>query len=328
MEMVALEPDFITRLQGASTWRVYLSGEIDGRAPEQLERLVNEHSVPWGSNLYIHSGGGGAVSGMALGRVIRKYGLTTHVGRQGKQTTYLQETDDGFCMSAAALAFLGGIWRYVDGESRYGVHQFTGLASADEAQRLSTEIVDYIRSMGVSTELFTYAAETPADDILELPHATLRRLNVANHGYDPVEWSVESIDVGVYLKGQRDTVIGVQKFILFFPPGQPVGLHAIFQGGQNAETIMGMQTERLAIDDEYISLSERRIERVNDNTWINGIYALSNDIIDKLKTAKQVGYVLQFSDEAPMFCGFDGFSFEGGAALLPGLLTMHAASNS
>ena len=305
---------------------MYLSGEIDGRAPEELERLVNERSVPCGSSLYIHSGGGSAASGMALGRVIRKFGLTTHVGRQGKQTTYLQETDAGFCMSAAALAFLGGLWRYVDGECRYGVHQFTGLASGDEAQRFSAEIVDYIRSMGASTELFTYAAETPADDILELPHATLRRLNVANFGYDPVEWSVESIDIGVYLKGQRDTVIGVQKFILFFPPGRPVGLHAIFQGGQNAETIMSMQTERLAIDDEYISLSERRIKRVNDNTWINGIYALSDDIVEKLKTAKQVGYLLQVSDEAPMFYGFDSFSFEDGAARLPGLLIMHGAS--
>jgi len=327
MEMVALEPDFITRLQGVSTWKVYLSGEIDTRAPEQLERLVNEQSVPWGSDLYIHSGGGSAASGMALGRVIRKYGLATHVGRQGKKTTYLQETDDGFCMSAAALAFLGGIWRYVDSKSRYGVHQFTGLATEDEIQRFSAEIVDYIKSMGVSTELFTYAAETPVDDVLELPHATLHRLNVANYGYDPVEWSVESIDVGIYLKGQRDTVIGVQKFILFFPPGQPVGLHAIFQGGQNAEMIMAMQTERLAIDGEYISLAERRINRENDNSWINGTYALSNDIVDKLKTAKQVGYLLQFSDEAPMFCGFDGFPFEGGAARLPGLLTMHAASS-
>src|SRR5262245_19479004 len=129
MEMVALEPDFITRLQGVSTWRVYLSGDIGARAPEQLERLLNEHSVPCGSDLYIHSGGGSAASGMALGRVIRNFGLTTHVGRQGKQTTYLQETDDGFCMSAAALAFLGGIWRYVDGKSQYGVHQFAGLAT-------------------------------------------------------------------------------------------------------------------------------------------------------------------------------------------------------
>ena len=326
MEMVALEPDFITRLQGASTWRVYLSGEIDGSAPEQLERLVNEHSVPWGSDLYIHSGGGSAASGMALGRVIRKYGLTTHVGRQGRQTTYLQETDDGYCMSAAALAFLGGVWRYVDGKSRYGVHQFTGLASEHEAQKLSAEIVDYVGSMGVSTALFTYSAETAADDILELPHETLRRLNVANHGHDPVEWSVESIDVGVYLRGQRDTVLGVQKFILFFPPGLPVVMHAIFQGGQNAETIMGMQTERLAIDDEYISLSARRIRRVNDNTWINGIYELSNDIVEKLKTAKSVGYLLQFSDGAPTFCGFYGFSFEGGAARLSGLLALHAAS--
>ena len=229
-------------------------------------------------------------------------------------------------MSAAALAFMGGIWRYVDDGSQYGVHQFTGLTSGYESQKFSAEIVDYIRSMGVNTDVFTYAAETPADDILELPHATLRRLNVANHGYDPVEWSVESIDVGVYLKGQRATVIGVQKFIIFFPPKEPVTLHAIFQGGENAEMIMSTPTERLEIDGEYVSLSEQRLARVNNDGWINGTYALSSDIVERLKTAKRVGYVLQMADDAPMFFGFDHFPFEGGASRLPGLLAMHAAS--
>jgi hypothetical protein len=92
-------------------------------------------------------------------------------------------------MSAAALAFLGGEFRFVGATSKYGVHRFTlGQPSArgiEDAQVLSASVVEYIRSMDVDTELFSIASDCPADDILELPPGTMKRLNVVNNGIKP-----------------------------------------------------------------------------------------------------------------------------------------------
>jgi len=53
------------------------------------------------------------IGGMNLGRVIRAHGLITHVGQKGPMADGFQHTVEGHCMSAAALASLGGEFRYV-----------------------------------------------------------------------------------------------------------------------------------------------------------------------------------------------------------------------
>ena len=177
--------------------------------------------------------------------------------------------------------------------------------------------------MEIDTELFSIASDCAADDILELPIETMKRLNVINNGIKPARWTIESIERALYLKGERDTLYGIQKFLLVLPSQGRMYIHFIFDGGKNAEQIMSMDSDRLSIDDELIPLHELRIRRVNDFGRINLIYQVTPEILTKLSSAKQIGCLLQFLPDAPMFFGYDQFPFDGGAAKMPGLLDVY-----
>jgi hypothetical protein len=327
MQFEALPPDFGAFLRGGSSWNIFATGTVDLHDGEKLERLLIERSIPSGSDLCIHSGGGSLIGGMNLGRVIRAHGLNTRVAEKGSFEDGFQLTDDGYCMSAAALAFLGGEFRFIRSGSRYGVHRFTlGESSArgiDDAQILSASVVEYVRSMEVDTEFFSIASECPADDILELPHETMKRLNVVNGGIKLTKWTVESIEGALYLKGERDTIYGMQKFLLIFPSKGRMYIHIIFDGGQNAEEIMNMWSDHLLIDGELIPLHDLRVSRFNDHGRINLTYRITREILTKFGNASSIGYYLQHSAEAAVFVGYDSFPFDDARAKLPGLLGVY-----
>jgi len=320
----ALPPDMVTILRGGWGWGIYATGEVDLKDGETLELLLAEHRIPDGSELFIDSSGGSLVGGMDLGRVIRAHGLITHVGKKGPRERDFQHTLDGECMSAAALAFLGGEFRFVSGKSKYGVHRFalndTSPRAVDDAQVLAASVVEYIRSMDVDVELFSLASDVASDDIFDVPPDTMKRLSVVNNGIKAAKWTIESYDGMLYLKGERDTIYGMQKFMLVFPSKGNMFFYVIFGGDKDDELILLMEVDQLAIDDEIIPLHELRISRFNDNGLINATYRMTPEILGKLRTAKSIGYHLQFSTLAAMFVGFDSFPFEEGAAKLAGLV--------
>jgi hypothetical protein len=327
MDFEATPPDLGTLLFGGSSWDIFATGEVDLRAGEKLEQLLAERSIPNGSELHIDSPGGSLIGGMNLGRVIRSHNLITYVAKKGKSEGGFQKTEDGCCMSAAALAFLGGEFRFVADASKYGVHRFTlGEPSArgiDEAQMLSASVVEYILSMGVDAQLFSIASDCPADEILELPTATMKRLSVINNGLKPAKWTIESLEGVLYLKGERDTIYGIQKFLLILPSREKMYFHIIFDGGHTTEDIMQMDTDHLSIDGQLVALRELRIQRVNDHNRINLMYYMTPEILIKLRTAKRIGFYLQHLPDAATFVGYDSFPFEEGAAKLPGLLDVY-----
>jgi hypothetical protein len=324
MYFEALPPDMVTILRGGWGWDIFATGEVDLKDGETLELLLAEQRIPDGSELYIDSTGGSLIGGMNLGRVIRAHGLITHVGKKGTRERDFQNTLEGECMSAAALAFLGGEFRFVSGKSKYGVHRFAlndpSASAADDAQVLAASVVEYIRSMDVDVELFSLASDFPSDDIFEVPPDTLKRLNVVNGGIKVAKWTIESYDGMLYLKGERDTIYGIQKFMLVFPSKGNMFFYVIFGGGKDAESILLMETDQLSIDGEIIPLRELRVSRVDDNGLINAMYQVTPEILTKLRTAKSIGYLLQHSTLAAMFVGFDHFPFQDGAAKLAGLI--------
>ena len=317
-----LPPDMVTKLRGGWGWDIYATGEVELHDGETLESLLAD--TPSASELFIDSSGGSLVGGMNLGRVIRAHGLITNVGKKGSREGGFQRTLEGECMSAAALAFLGGEFRYVSDKSKYGVHRFalndTSPRAADQAQVLAASVIEYIRSMDVDIELFSLASDCPSDDILEVPPETMQRLNVVNNGVKAAKWTIESYDSMLYLKGERDTIYGIQKFMLVFPSKGNMFLHMIFDGGRDAESFLLMETDELSIDQESIALHELRVSRFIANGLINAEYAITPDILGKLRAAKSIGYHLRHSTEAPMFVGFDGLPFKEGAAKLAGLI--------
>jgi hypothetical protein len=318
-------PDLVTKLMGSSAWRIFASGEIDVDAGERFASFVAKERIPFGSDLDLHTNGGSLIGGMSLGRVIREYIFTTHVGQKGALKDEFQHIENGVCMSACAIAFLGGKHRFVSGESKYGVHRFTlnddGVSQIDLAQQLSASVVDYIGEMGVDPKLFTIASETPSDDILVLPKETLNSLNITTNGRSRPIWTIESIEDALYLKGERETVYGMNKYLIVFPAKGSAYIHVIFDGGQNAETAMMMEADSLVFDREMVTAEELRVSRVNDYGRINATYLLTSELLVKMLRAKTVGLCLQFTSGAPIFLGFNDLPFEEGAAKLPGLLS-------
>jgi hypothetical protein len=327
MDFEEVPPDLGALLRGGWGWKLFARGEIKASTGEDFQNFLMQNNVPRGSELFLNSNGGSLIGGVALGRVIRQNMLITHVGKKGKFEDGLQSWEPGDCMSACAVAFLGGEYRFIMNGSKFGVHRFTfeGREQRDfeSAQQLSASLIEYLREMQIDSELFSLASETPNDEILILPNETLTRLNVINNGQKKVKWTIESIQGGLYLKGERETIYGMQKFLIVFPSKDKMYLYIIFDAGRSAGDAMRMDVDRLVIDDELLPLKAFRVSRIDDHGLINSTYLMPPGVLEKLYQAKMVGLCLQFSEDAPVFLGFDNLPFTEGAAKLPGLLALY-----
>jgi hypothetical protein len=309
------------KLMGDHAWRIYAAGEIDADAGRRLEALIAEKNIPTNSLLYLHSPGGNLLGGMELGRVIRKYLLNSSIGK----LNITSKTEAGYCYSACALAFLGGEYRYLPAGSIYGVHRFflekRSSADADVAQIISAAIVEYVKSMGVDTKVFALASQAGSSQVVTPSKETLLALNVINNGRKTAEWTIESLAGVIYLKGQQETFIGMNKFLITCPARGPMELRAIYDAGQNTQEVMTWSTNWLFFDGNQKEIKNELIKKLVVNGWINLIYLFDSVLKKTISGAKNtVGVGLSPTAESVVFNGFDSMPFQGGAAKLPGFL--------
>src|SRR5438046_1718365 len=83
LSMKVLQLDSVARLL-AGSWVVYLDGVIDHDAVKRLENEINTRDIK-GASVYLNSPGGNLLAGMGLGRLFRKFGFSTHVGKWGSK---------------------------------------------------------------------------------------------------------------------------------------------------------------------------------------------------------------------------------------------------
>jgi hypothetical protein len=324
----AVEPpnEAVSALMGDFRWQIYASGEIDADAGKRLDALIQARKIIDGSLMVIDSPGGNLLGGIELGRTIRKHNLTIQVGQKR------EKVQPGFCVSACALAFLGGRYRYLGNGSVYGVHRFffdkPMPNESDLTQVLSAAVVAYIKEMGVSTELFSIATRAGRDRAVTLAEPELLRLGVINNGRGSVAWTIESFEGGIYLKGQRETVNGINKLLIVCPSDGKPFLHFIFDAGVQGDVIMRMSADSLVVDGQYIPIENYRIERKIINGWVNAMYGVDGNLMTRIATAKNVGLALQGTRSAPVFAGFEDLPMSEGAAKLPGLLSVCVKPNA
>jgi len=323
MTFEAYPPDpKVVHLSG-NAWTINASGSIDTDAGKRLERLLNDKRVPGHSMVFLDSPGGDPAGAMRLGRIIRKRNLETYVGQQRRNSS---EIKAGKCFSACALAFLGGDYRYLPDGSQYGVHRFSvskgSTGDLGAAQVAWAAITEYIRSMDVDTKLFSIAAQTHERDIAVLPRAVLEHLNVINNGIKKTEWSIETLGPGMYLKGQRETVDGMGKFMLLCPPSRELTLQLIFDPQGRADEAMKLPAQALLIDGKPFFIERYAIYRSIVNGWINAVYSVDDEMLRLIQDAKTVGFALSRAKEDPLFLGFDGMPMSGALSKLPGFLAV------
>jgi hypothetical protein len=323
------DPQFV--IVTGNAWNIYAEGVIDADAPKRAEQLIEQLHIPPNSFVYLNSPGGNLYAGMELGRVFRKSGFSTSVGKQSGP----RSPSAGVCLSACTLTFLGGRFRFLPAESTYGVHRFflTGsvagsVAPADAlaaGQIFSADILQYIREMGADPELLNEMTRAGSDEINVLPKSRLKELSVVNDGEGKTTWTVESKGNPVsmlYLKGERDTWLGLNKFLLYCDPSGKKVLVAIFDPQGRGDEVMAMHANSIMVDDQVIHLSDKMMIGPTMSNDLVVTYVILNDgIVERLRSASSVGISFQYSYEAPAFLGFQAMDFTGGRDQFVGLLS-------
>lgn len=129
---------------------IYIDGEITPALPRQLAASLASNSIERGT-IYLNSIGGDLQAGLELGEFIRKTGFNTAIGKRGN--AYGKPTP-GSCQSACLMTFAGGVYRFAEPRTFFGIHRFYSRSSGSEdlalGQVLSAAITGYLLRMGVS----------------------------------------------------------------------------------------------------------------------------------------------------------------------------------
>ena len=150
--------------------RVSAVGVITSGTAGRFERFLTTQGGEV-KQLVLHSSGGSVRDAIAMARLIRKKGITTHVPRHG------------YCASSCPLVFSGGARRTAGKPAWIGVHQVfsppsevgtlqEGMAGAQEISALCQRLfVD----MGIELEAWIHAMATPKHKLYVFTRAELKR---------------------------------------------------------------------------------------------------------------------------------------------------------
>lgn len=163
MRQVSIRPE--------TTW-IAAEGVITKDTPDEFRRFLENNIVYRENRVEFNSPGGNLYAAMELGRIIRRFGNDTTLGRSitldnPEFSMDVLQLDDAVCLSACAYAFLGGQRRYFSDEDRLGVHRFGNAdyeISVNEAQGATSDIARYIEEMGADQRLLQIASRTAFED--------------------------------------------------------------------------------------------------------------------------------------------------------------------
>jgi hypothetical protein len=194
-----------------SYW-IAAEGDIAEDSAEDLEKYLKQYGDTAAYEVRLHSHGGSLVGGIKLGEFIRKHKFSTTVGRTvpgDPNIKHYYVPADGVCVSACAIAFIGGVERSAD-EKSLGIHQFYQEASLknpseklfnaldmSNQQLISALLIDYAFRMGVDPRFIAMASATPPDSMYYLSKEELELLRVNWRPKDFEPWSIEVSGRGV-----------------------------------------------------------------------------------------------------------------------------------
>lgn len=218
----------------------------------------------------------------------------------------------GMCFSACAMAYLGGQFRYLNEGARFGVHRFYFNEStrydADVAQIISASVVAYLREMEIDVELFSLASQAGRSEIFEPSQSVLVNLNVINDGYSKTTWTIEAHEGNIYLKGERYTKYGLNRYLSFCVPGGTIMINGIFSPQGRDGELLFFSAHSFQIDEYYYRM-DPYIKGIK-NGLVNVGFLINDEHVERLLRAKYVGILIQGSYESGIFFGFDQMPFQ------------------
>lgn len=204
---------------------ITIDGEFEPGLADRFETLIRSGEAS-GYRIRLNSPGGSLIEGLRLGFLLRDNGYHTEVGRieystnaDGYTEGYLApEETEGLCLSACALAFLGGEVRDEYSATKLGFHQFYGGAEEaaqsslsridlhaeglSQSQIMSGIIVSYMVEMGVDARVFAAASQAGPNDLTILTREEAIAFNVVTPGGFG-SWFLEPYGGGIIAASKR-----------------------------------------------------------------------------------------------------------------------------
>lgn len=306
-------PDSMKVLNNNFSWDLILNGEIDNDAPARVAAALSQVGSD-GVDVYLNSPGGSLFAGLKIGRMIRKAGGNTHIGVLVPDNDHMPikgswlRAIPGGCYSACSLAFLGGVYRFSDGKSEYGVHRFSSSTSTssdlDAAQVITAAVANFIREMDVDTALLDLMTSSGKDGMRMLSQQEMKSLRVVNNGRGKAEWSIEAMTGGQYLRGVQSSMYGRAKSVFFCDKNGMLFMSFYTAGEENARSIAnGGRVHSLLTDGKQIRLGQP-LKATATKDEIATRFSLTKEQALALADSSQIGHAMQFAYEAPTFIGY------------------------
>lgn len=175
-----------------------VDGVIEAGDAEKFKKAWDAEAYDaFSYSVALDSPGGNLAEGIELGEFFRKKNLTTVVAKYSPKPPLQEEWEysanaeriaGAKCYSACALAFMGGVDRSVEDDSKIGFHQFAGkfnetsnISHAEletSTQSISALISSYLRRMGAKQELFEVMSSTLPNEMYVLNEKELMDFGV------------------------------------------------------------------------------------------------------------------------------------------------------
>ena len=307
---------------------INIHGYISPGDDEKFLSFLRSVDPPPRTPVYIDSAGGNVEAAIEIGRLIRDHWFATHVGLYildpNKPVDFFapRKFIKGVCASAATLIYLGGKLRYMDPDSKFGVHRFSFKNPTPDdigkSQILSSRIARYVSDMGVGPEFLELSSSTDHTSIDFVSHDKLRQLNVVTGGETPVEWTVQSRNNFLYVRGERDSLYGHHKMMIGYNKHSGYHLHAVIESQGRERELCEFPLVECLIgfgDEDAVDVS-RRVERNVVGIYTNVFMRITREEALKLSRADGVGLRIRAAADAPMFLGIAPMSVKGSEDLL------------
>jgi hypothetical protein len=166
------------------------------------------HELPPKPDVCFNSFGGDLAGAIQLGQQIRKLGFDTCLAPQYTRVIPGSGVDQEvfvgnvICASACAFALVGGVNRFIESDSRYGIHQFYGTRGdiGDSATQVTVvALAAYLEEMGVSRSLLDAASLVPSREMYWLSAEELRQLRVDNMAVANAQWQLNALNDGTVI---------------------------------------------------------------------------------------------------------------------------------
>lgn len=306
-------------------------GPIEEGDDARFLTFLKALEVPPRTDVYIDSRGGLVDPAINIGRLIRDHWFSTHVGsyvldsERGQPASELlkpRKFVPGVCLSAATLTYLGGRLRYLDGDSQFGVHQFSfrnpSPMDVSKSQILTSRIARYLIDMGIKPGFLELSSSVDSGAIKIVPRDELERLRVLTGGQTDVEWSICARHNYLYARGERDSLYGHHKMILLFERSAGFHVIAVIES-QGRET----ELQQMPLVELVLGLNEGKAINVSERAkrQVSGIYTnislpVSKREANELVNSDGFGLRLRWNDEAPVFLGISPMATKGGEEAL------------